>query len=438
MSKLARYQPSSASRLLRHVLERPDLVLEVRELRPADLGKLIDFVGLEGASELVALATTEQLERVFDEDLWVSESPGSDPHFDARRFAVWLEVLLEAGEEAVIGRLLELPEDFVTLAVARSMLVVDIDALGIALSDASDELEPIEKALESLACEEWEEFRLIARDQGVFELLVSVLMALDREHHGFLRRILERCAAISQEFIADNGGLYEVLTSDEMLEADARGARDERRAAIGHVAPSDAKSFLEYARQGLGDPAVRDPVTRAYFRELVRKEEPSTERNELARLLARATAGEKAKPFQAGSRKSRKRLMGSASQALVAKPPSLLEAALGELRERAPSAYAERMEELAYLSNALVAAHAPNGRRLRPIEALELAITTCHRGLDATLAASGKAVRPEMALEVVSGTTLDLLFRRAWPRIKDSYSSESRSSSRGSGARERW
>ncbi|HEX6273973.1 MAG TPA: DUF6178 family protein, partial [Polyangiaceae bacterium] len=290
MPRLVRYEPPSPGRLLRHVLERPELVREVRELRPAELGKLIDFVGLEGAGELVALATTEQLERVFDDDLWASERPGDEPHFDSKRFAVWLEVLLEAGEQAVVERLCELPEDFVTLAVARSMLVVDIDALGIALSDAEDELEPIEKALDSLHSEEWEEFRLIARDLSVFDSLFSVLMTLDREHHALLRRLLERCASMSQEFIADNGGLYDVLTSDEMLEADARAVRDVRRAAEGHVAPSDARSFLELARRGLGDTAERDPVTKAYFRELARENVAGTDQSELARLLATVTS----------------------------------------------------------------------------------------------------------------------------------------------------
>jgi hypothetical protein len=414
MPKLTRYEPSSAGRLLRHMLERPDLVREVRELHPRELGRLIDFVGLEGASELVALATTKQLEGVFDEDLWASDRPGTDPHFDSKRFATWLEVLLEAGEEAVVSRLLELPEDFVTLAVARSMLVVDIDALGVALSEAPDQLEPVEKALESLAYEEWEEFRLIARDQGVFESLVSVLMALDREHHEFLRRILERCAAMSQEFIADNGGLYDVLTSDEMLEVDTRAVRDDRRAAAGYVAPSDAKSFLEYATQGLGDPAARDPVTRAYFRELVREDERSAERSELARLLARATVGETKTPIRPRAKPSRKRLPASAPKTLVPAAPSLLEAALAELHDRMPAVYSERMEELAYLSNVIVVAHAPNGRRLRAIEALELAIETCSRGLDAALAESSAPALPTLVFELVGRTTLDVLFRRAW------------------------
>ena len=424
MEKLARYETPSPARLLRHVLERPELVREVRGLRPAELGKLIDFVGLEGAGELVALATTEQLERVFDEDLWASERLGEDPHFDAKRFGTWLDVLLEAGEEAVVRRLLELPEDFVTLAVARSMLVVDIDALGIALSEAPDELEPIGKALESLVYEEWEEFRLIARDPSVFESLSSVLMALDREHHAELRRILERCAAMSQEFIAYNGGLYDVLTSDEMLEGDARAVRDDRRAAEGHVAASDAKSFLELARRGLGDVRERDPVTRVYFRDLVRTDHAATSDNELARLLARVTAAEA--PTRRAPKGSRKRLTAKSDASLVRAETSTLEVALGALRDDEPERYAERMDELAYLANVLVAAHSVNGRRLRPIEALELAVATSNRGLERALDASSSARRnivdgagapstnTTAARELLVTTPLDVLFRSAW------------------------
>jgi hypothetical protein len=298
------------------------------------------------------------------------------------------------------------------------MLVVDIDALGISLSGAGDELEPIEKALESLAYEEWEEFRLVSRNPAVFDSLVSVLMALDREHHALLRRLLERCAAMSSEYIAYNGGLYEVLTSDEMLESDERAVRDERRAVVGHVAPSDAKSFLELARQGLGDLATRDPVTRAYFRELVRRDEPGTDPSELARLLALAT-GETLRARRRHPKAARKKFGNAASgnaasDIVAAAAPSLLEAALGELREHAPDSYAERMEELAYLTNVLVAAHAPGGRRLRPIEALELAVATCARGLDAALAETETSKSRDTARDIIATTPLDVFFRRAW------------------------
>src|SRR6478736_5663727 len=100
MQKLERQRIPTSTRLLRHVLESPALVEAVRELSPAVLGKLVDSIGLESAGELVALATTEQLERVFDEDLWREDAVGRDPRFDPARFALWLEILFEAGEAA--------------------------------------------------------------------------------------------------------------------------------------------------------------------------------------------------------------------------------------------------------------------------------------------------------------------------------------------------
>src|SRR5215468_2505051 len=129
MGKLRVHVPPSPLRLLEHVLESPALVRAVRELPPAALGKLIDAIGLEDAGELVALATTTQLEGVFDEDLWKAQRPGGDPDFDPARFGLWLQVLAEAGEQALVDRLCELPVDLVILAVSRLALVVDMDEL---------------------------------------------------------------------------------------------------------------------------------------------------------------------------------------------------------------------------------------------------------------------------------------------------------------------
>ena len=52
---------------------------------------------------------------------------------------------------------------------------------------------------------------------------------------------------MSTDYIEDNGGLYEVLTSDETFEADVAGDREDRRAEKGHVAPSSAAAFLKLA-----------------------------------------------------------------------------------------------------------------------------------------------------------------------------------------------
>src|SRR5215813_12198339 len=69
--------------------------------------------GLEDCGELVALATPEQLTRVFDLDLWRAEKPGRDEQFDADRFGVWLEVLMESGA-SLAQKLATMDADLVT------------------------------------------------------------------------------------------------------------------------------------------------------------------------------------------------------------------------------------------------------------------------------------------------------------------------------------
>jgi hypothetical protein len=423
MAKLRGYVAPSPLRLLEHVLDNPALVQAVRELPPAALGTLIDAIGLEDSGELVALATTEQLEGVFDEDLWRADRAGDDPRFDPARFGLWLEVLLEAGEKAVVERLTELPLDFVSLAVARLMLVIDMDQLGIELDGDEETLELTEKALDGTLAEEWEEFRWISRDDRSFDAVVTALLALDRDHHDVLRRIVERVAVASAEVIADNGGLYEVLTTDEMLESDARAERDDRRAAHGYVAPSDARSFLALARNGIDEDAPRDRVTRAYFRELVPRpgapaatsKAPSVKRAPRADTAGLLELVERAKNAAGGADGP----SPSAALAPTSEGP-LLKLALSLLAVLDPDAHAERAEELAYLTNVIVAGDATlDGRSFRPIEALERAILLADVGLELALTAGRKknaareslAERAERAAALLRTAHLDRLFR---------------------------
>src|SRR3954470_7072523 len=122
MKAISRQQVPASTQLLMRILERPGLAAAVRELPGAVLGKLIDRIGLEDAGDLVALATTAQLERVFDDDLWRAEKAGDDETFRPERFALWLRVMLEAGESFLVQRLCELPQDLVALAVHRLVL----------------------------------------------------------------------------------------------------------------------------------------------------------------------------------------------------------------------------------------------------------------------------------------------------------------------------
>ena len=431
MTQLQRPGLPTANQLLNHLFENPRLLAAVRELPGPVLGKVIDAVGLEDAAELVALATTQQLEAVFDADLWRPEQGNWEERFNPARFALWLHAFSEAGEDAVVRRLTELPLDLVILAVNRLILVIDIDSLAVEMSNSDDDLDQVEKALDSCLFEEWEEFRLIARDHSVWDEICAALLALDRDHHELLRRILERCAAMSSEWIDDNGGLYEVLSSDEMLEGDVRADRDDRRSQQGYVAPADARAFVELARTGAGDPATRDAITNAYFRELARSSakvsvhrqpptaKPAANVAGLLKLLGEANVVEPEHATRLLEQPTRR----SASRAIeepgtvIDQSQRLLDCALARLRKTDPNLYNERMEELSYLANVMIAAPQNQRRRLRPVEALESVLRITNRGLEMRLsiaAQQSKAKSLQVATALLRATTADCLFRQAF------------------------
>jgi hypothetical protein len=256
--------------LLARILDQPGLVSAVQALAPAALLRLIDRVGLEDAGELVALATVEQLRRVFDEDVWRSARPGEDERFDAARFTLWIEVMLEAGERFAADKLAELPEDLVELALQHHILVISLEELALLISEGEGHV-PLEKVVEDSPYLELGDYCVIARRHDGWDAITAVLTALDERHSNSLQRILERLWRVTSEYIYGQGGLYAVLTSEEMLEADAAAEREDRRARSGFVAASSARSFLSLQRTddvaSLLSAPSRDPITRAFFRE---------------------------------------------------------------------------------------------------------------------------------------------------------------------------
>ena len=402
----------SSQQLLARVLETPELTTQIRSLPGPLLGKLIEQVGLEDAAELVALATTEQLAQIFDEDLWRAGAPGEDERFDAERFLLWLEIMLEAGERFVAERLSELPQELVTLALHRHLLVISLSDLERELSAGDDEAEAAEKAFESCLAEEIDEYQVIWRGGDGWDNVLLALLALDRDHHSQLVDLLERCAWLSQEYIDDNGGLYAVLSAEETLEADVAAERETRRAERGYVAPSAALAFLRLASNPeTSDRSLRerDPLTRAYFRDLSRatgarrsNAEPSTKPRSLSQLLEASGIVSEAWP----------RLSLRAGPGQADEP--LLIVALRQLAAEAPQLFAERSEELAYLSNVLMVGCAPEGRRLRALEAVEYAIASVSLGL--ALACGECKSRPETAPRELGKQSCDGLLRLAFSK----------------------
>ncbi|MEZ4296673.1 MAG: DUF6178 family protein [Polyangiaceae bacterium] len=453
-------RPTSRA-LLTRLLDEPDLPAHIQELPAPALSRLIDHVGLHDAGEILALATADQLAAVLDEDLWKNERPGEEERFDPARFVVWLEVLLEAGDAFVARKLAELPEDLVTLAFHHHVLVLDVDQLASDLEEAGEEGELTDKALQSCLGEELDSYQLLSRNPDGWDSVLAAILALDRDHHPLLVRILDRCASLTSEYIEDNGGLYDVLTSSEMLESDAAADREDRRAEEGYVAPQTAKSFLRLCTSG-GDasPREHDAVTRAYFRGLAKtpagrakspagREEPASRGTAQAPLPAGASTASTAAAGTAGTAAAGTAgstgrpggiwsllreagvLEGPAPQKLGAgAASSAFVAAMRRLAVEDPALFAERTEELAYLTNVLVAGYDPGDRRLRPAEAAALAIATCDAGL-ALVARSSRgasaslvsgpsqegAASPDDAFEALRAHPADGLFRVAWQKL---------------------
>jgi hypothetical protein len=318
--------------------------------------------------------------------------------------------------------LCELPQDLVALAVHRLVLVLDMDVIAEQLSEAGEEAEQIERALETSVVEEWEEFRLISRDPDVWDDVWNALLLLDRDHHDQLRSILEQCCAMSTEYISGQGGLFQVLTADEMLESDVAAERDDRRVAEGFVSPADARAFLELARRGSGKGDEPDPITRAYFRGL---EEPKIDAaaagvsdaaadvSDLVALLGEAETiasptGQRFPALTAGPAGGQPIERASKpEQAHLAAP--LFEQAMSDLRQRDPACFLTRVREVGYLVNVWIAGGEHEGRRPGPAEALELVLKTCEAGMLARLAA--RRMKPEQALAVLAETPAVTLFR---------------------------
>ncbi|MDR3441154.1 DUF6178 family protein [Telmatospirillum sp.] len=417
--------------LVDRIIDDAALAGAVQDLPAQLLGKVIDHVGLEDAGQIIALATAEQIEQIFDESLWTSVRPGTEERFDDERFVLWLRVMMDVGEAFAAETIANLPEDLVTHALQCRVLVVDIDALGEMIG-SDDDSRLIDKALDASPRIELDEFMVIARHHDGWDAIEALLVALDERDHSFLQRLLSRCAAISAEVIDDNGGLYDVLTSGEMLADDLVAEHQERRERDGFVVPTDAASFFGLCRMtetAAVAPPSRDPVTTAHFRRLAlsRKHRslvpspasPSTVLDDLAELIDQLddVPGGKAKK---ASRLSDDRPMptGRESRPITvglggATPDqrTLFERVLAELGRSGPTFQERRRDELAYLGNALVAGCRLADRSFRPYEAIAAAAAICNIGLERVLANQARGGDLAAARELLETHGADSLFQ---------------------------
>jgi hypothetical protein len=361
--------------LLARLLDTPDLAQVVPSLDPKVLHQLVRHCGLEECSEIIALATPQQLIQIFDDDLWRSDVPGQEEQFDGDRFGLWLEVLAEAGNGIAAQKLVAMDFDFVTAALNRQVFVLDQESMVEVREAAEYDFDLMHQALKQRALEyrdgcELGGYTVIAKRGESWDGVLSLLKSLEHDHSAFFGKLMRRCSQISTEYIVDNGGLYEVLTPEEQIMADAAGAREERRELQGHIAPLQARAFLNLARQRQEGslPQDLDPLSAAYFRDLQRGAPPPEDF-----LPESATASGWSEPrgllLPAAASSGGDRLSQIRIQLLFA-------------QEHNRAAYMRRTEELAYLANVLVAGCSFQSRPFLAPEAAEAVLAVCNLGLE--------------------------------------------------------
>jgi Family of unknown function (DUF6178) len=379
--------------LLDRILNTPQLAQVVPRLQPELLHRVIQSYGLEDCGELVALATPEQLARVFDLDLWRAAQPGLDEQFDADRFGIWLEVLVEYGAAVAAQKLAHIDVDLVIAGLAQHALVYDCAAITPYETTDGELIDAIGVVDDGLTFEIGG-YLLVARRADSWEAIIAVLISLEEGYSNYFHQVMWGCRSLSNSK-PEIDGLDDLLADSDQAMFDLQVDREGRRDKQGYVTPAQARAFLQMSRQiQLGSDAMppTNPVARAYFRAL---EETSTAdaRSEFERL----ESGSETPAASEDSAESVAAFFELLLEAgIVAQPPRALLAGseahaphlqrihlhMQFLLDHDQTAYSAREKELAYLANTLMAGCSIQGRSFSVQEASDAAIAVCNLGLE--------------------------------------------------------
>jgi Family of unknown function (DUF6178) len=401
--KPARRDATGGRSLLDRILNTPSLEHVVPRLRPDLLHRVIESCGLEDCGEIVALATPEQLASIFDLDLWRAAQPGLDEQFDADRFGVWLEVLVETGAAAAAQKLAGMDVDLVIAGLAQHALVYDIAAVtpyettdGELITFYADAIRVFDDGLKF----DVGGYLLLAKRADSWDAIVEVLTSLDARHPDYFHQVMQGCRALSNSG-REIDGLDNLLSEGDQAMLDLAVDREQRREKQGYVTPAQARAFLQMSRElRLGSDAMppANPLARAYFRAIdeTRAADANSASSE-TKLLAAGSEAATDPPIPVDSAEAVATFFEILSDTgILAQPPRAL---LGGLEARAPrlahirarlefafdqnqAAYSARNEELTYLANTLMAGCSIQARPFTAQEASDAAIAICNLGLE--------------------------------------------------------
>ena len=346
-------------------------------LQPEMLLRVIGAYGLEDCAELVAQATPAQLSQVFDLDLWRPARPGLDERFDAERFGVWIEVLVEAGADLAAGKLSQMPIAQLIAGFAHHARVFDLSAIAAYETTDGERIESRAVGGE-LACEIGG-YHVAARREDAWDAIVAVLSSLAAQYGNRFDELMGALRSLSNSK-RELDGLDSLLESSGQMMSEVADERAQRREKHGFASPAEARAFLKMSRSVRPGavPPPPNPLARAYFRSLdnsssvdgrpARQDEADAE---VMELLTEAGV----LPQQA----PRGLLTGAEDPS-----PGRLEHMHRHMRavfDRDQLAYGERNAELAYLTNVLMAGCSIQSRPFTAKEASEAAVAVCNLGL---------------------------------------------------------
>jgi hypothetical protein len=385
--------------LLARILNTPHLERVVPRLQPELLHRLIQSCGLEDCGEIVALATPEQLASVFDLDLWRAAQPGLDEQFDADRFGVWLEVLLEIGVEMAARKLAEMDVDLVIAGLAQHTLVYDRAAV-TTYETTDGELIEANRVIDEGLTFDLGGYLLVARRPDSWEAIVEVLASLGACSPDYFHRVMRGCITLSNSG-REIDGLDDLLPDEDQVMFDLGIDREQRREKQGYVTPAQARALLQMSRElrpGSDAMPPANPLARAYFRAMdgttSADANSAPTASHASGLLAAGPDAPAAPEDSAEEVAAVFEILFDAG--ILAQPPrallggsegsgprlSLIRAQLEFALYQDQAAYSARNEELAYLANTLMAGCSIQARPFTPQEASDAAIAVCNLGLE--------------------------------------------------------
>ena len=386
--------PSLPARpLIERILDTPNLAQVVPQLQPGLLHQIIQTCGLEECGALVMLATPHQLEGVFDLDLWRADGPGLDEKFDADRFGVWLEVLVDVDAAVAARTLAGVDVALVTTALAQYARVVHLATIPDAQSadDDDETAEEFDAGGTPTFTHDLGGYRFFSTRTDSWDAIVAMLTALNGQHHDYFQRLLRGWIELSNDGY-EIDGLDDLLSAREQTVFDVAASREGRRERQGYATPDQARAFLGMSRQLQRGPGTTPPesaVTLAYFRAMEHDtatgpdlEPHPTAVSSSATLIPTPSLDAFVHVLaEAG-------VFPPAPRALLDRPKGQvsrlahMQAHMQFVRDQNYVAYSTRSQELAYLVNTLVAGGSVQGRPFTVQEASDASVAICNLGLE--------------------------------------------------------